>query len=321
MLDSVRGRLALWHTAILAVMLVTFAIATDLWLERAAGRREDRFLEESTLAFRANVLAELEEVPLDTAIQQALAEFRLANVTFLVVDSAGHTYGSPQPTTRVGQQTSPDAAAIERATRMKRRSFVTVGHGEDEHRVFVMPTKLGTHRATIVAVESLADLQDLLEDTRYGFLVAIPLGLFFAWLGGNALARRSLAPVSAMTTRAAEIGATSLHERLPVGNPRDELGRLATVFNDLLARLDAAFEQQRRFMADASHELRTPTAILRSEADVTLSREHRSEGEYRESVVVMQDAANRLTRIVDDLFLLARADAGHLVVRQDTRWG
>ena len=91
MIDSVRGRLALWHTAILAVMLVAFATATDLWLERAAGRREDRFLEESTLAFRANVLAELEEVPLDSAIEQALAEFRLANVTFLVVDSTGYS--------------------------------------------------------------------------------------------------------------------------------------------------------------------------------------------------------------------------------------
>ena len=310
MLDSVRGRLALWHTAILAVMLVTFATATDLWLERAAGRREDRFLEESTLAFRANVLAELEEVPLDTAIQQALAEFRLANVTFLIVDSTGRTYGSPQPTTRVGQQTSPDAAAIERATRLKRRSFVTVGRGEEEHRVFVMPTKLGTHRATVVAVESLADLQDLLEDTRYGFLVAIPLGLFFAWLGGNALARRSLAPVSAMTTRAAEIGATSLHERLPVGNPRDELGRLATVFNDLLARLDAAFEQQRRFMADASHELRTPVAIMRGEADVALSKETRSLEDYRGALEVVRAEGRRLSRIVGDLFLLARADAG-----------
>src|SRR6478609_10460271 len=109
MLDSVRGRLALWHTAILAVMLVTFAIATDLWLERAAGRREDRFLEESTLAFRANVLAELEEVPLDTAIQQALAEFRLANVTFLVVDSTGRTHGRPSPPGGVRHSSSPDA--------------------------------------------------------------------------------------------------------------------------------------------------------------------------------------------------------------------
>ncbi len=310
MLDSIRGRLALFHTAILAVMLAAFAMATDLWLERAAGRREDRFLEESTRAFRANVMAELAEVPLDTAIEQALAEFRLANVTFLVVDSTGRRYGSRPPATRVRQPLSPDEIAVEQATRMRHRGFVTIGRGEEEHRLYVLPTSLGPHRATIVAAESLADLQELLDDTRDGFLVAIPLGLILAWIGGNALARRSLAPVSAMTTRAAEIGATSLHERLPVGNPRDELGRLATVFNDLLARLDAAFEQQRRFMADASHELRTPVSIMRGEADVALSKETRSLEDYRGALEVVRAEGRRLSRIVGDLFLLARADAG-----------
>ena len=83
-----------------------------------------------------------------------------------------------------------------------------------------------------------------------------------------------------------------------------------------LAPLERSYDQQRRFMADASHELRTPAAALRAEADVTLSRPHRSESEYRESMTVVQDAARRLTRIVDDIFLLARADAGHLVMQR-----
>jgi signal transduction histidine kinase len=114
-----------------------------------------------------------------------------------------------------------------------------------------------------------------------------------------------------MAARAAEIGAATLHERLPIV-AQDELGRLACVLNDLLDRLERSFAQQRRFMADASHELRTPTAILRTEADVTLSRTDRTQDEYRESMTVVQDASRRLTRIVDDIFLLARADAGHL---------
>jgi signal transduction histidine kinase len=88
------------------------------------------------------------------------------------------------------------------------------------------------------------------------------------------------------------------------------------VINDLLDRLEESFAQQRRFVADASHELRTPAAILRTEADVTLSRDHRPESEYRASVTVIQDAARRLARIVDELFLLARADAGHLVAQR-----
>jgi heavy metal sensor kinase len=116
-----------------------------------------------------------------------------------------------------------------------------------------------------------------------------------------------------MTARAAEIGAMNLHERLPVV-AEDELGALARVFNGMLDRLERSFDQQRRFMADASHELRTPAAVLRTEADVTLSRERRTEAEYRESMTVVQEAARRLTRIVDDIFLLARADAGHLVM-------
>ena len=107
-----------------------------------------------------------------------------------------------------------------------------------------------------------------------------------------------------MSATAAHIGAANLHERLPVANERDELGRLALVINGLLARLDASFEQQRRFMADASHELRTPVAIMRSEAEVALSQQERSNQELRESIV------KRLTGIVEDLFLLARADAG-----------
>jgi len=119
-----------------------------------------------------------------------------------------------------------------------------------------------------------------------------------------------------MSARAAEISSTNLNERLPVGDRRDELSALAGVVNSLLDRLEQAFTQQRRFMADASHELRTPVAVLRTEADVTLSRPNRTEAEYRDSVAVMRDSARRLGRIVDDLFLLARADAGHLPLRR-----
>ena len=129
-------------------------------------------------------------------------------------------------------------------------------------------------------------------------------------LGGWTLARKTLAPVARMTERAAQIGASTLHERLPLGNPTDELGRLAGVFNDLLARLDHAFEQQRQFMADASHELRTPVAVMLGEADIALSQEVRPDSEYRDALHAVRDEGRRLSRVVADLFLLARADAG-----------
>jgi two-component system, OmpR family, sensor kinase len=136
------------------------------------------------------------------------------------------------------------------------------------------------------------------------------LMLVVATAGGSLLARKSLEPVSAMAEQAARISATSLHERVAVPNPRDELGRLAGVLNDLLERLDRSFEEQRRLMADASHELRTPVAIISGEAELALSREQRSPAELHAALERVRGESNRLKRIVEDLFLLARAEAG-----------
>jgi signal transduction histidine kinase len=88
------------------------------------------------------------------------------------------------------------------------------------------------------------------------------------------------------------------------------LGQLASTFNELLARLDASFDLQRQFMADASHELRTPLSVMRTTAQVILERPRRDENEYRNALAMIDDQTRRLARIVDDMFTLARADAG-----------
>jgi signal transduction histidine kinase len=138
----------------------------------------------------------------------------------------------------------------------------------------------------------------------------ILLGLLLAGTVGYFLARKSLAPVVAMGAHARRIGAANLHERLPVLNANDELGQLATIFNDLLDRLDQSFERQRQFIADASHELRTPLAILRGEAEVAMSQPGRTAEDYLESLKILQEETSRLTKIVEDLFTLTRADSG-----------
>ena len=118
-----------------------------------------------------------------------------------------------------------------------------------------------------------------------------------------------------MSSQAGHIGTGNLHERLAVQNERDELGHLARSFNSLLDRLSESFERQQRFMADASHELRTPVAIMRGEAEVALSRKTRSADEYRESLSALQKESERLTHIVEDLFTLTRADAGQYPIQ------
>jgi heavy metal sensor kinase len=163
--------------------------------------------------------------------------------------------------------------------------------------------------------QPLEPVEDELELLLSIFAYAVPIALLLAGVSGWFLAHKSLAPVVTMSEQARRIGAKNLDERLPVANPRDELGRLAIVFNELLARLSAAFAQQRQFMADASHELRTPLSVVQTAAMVTLEQPRREESDYRDALSVIGDQARRLSRIVEDMFMLARADAGRLPLR------
>ena len=157
-----------------------------------------------------------------------------------------------------------------------------------------------------------ASLEDVIHEgvmLRRAVVVAVPLALLLAALGGAIAATRALRPVRRMVDEAATITATD-PRRLTIVNPHDEMGTLAGAFNDLIDRLNDAIDQQRRFMADASHELRTPVSVVRTAADVTLSRDARSESEYRESFRIVGEQARRLSGLVEDMFLLARVDAG-----------
>lgn len=163
--------------------------------------------------------------------------------------------------------------------------------------------------------ESQAHMQQDSQLLANAFLLLIPLMALPAMLGGYLLARRSLAPVVSMADAAARFSAETLEQRLDVPNPNDELGHLATTFNALLARLGLAFSRQRSFMADASHELRTPVSISLTTAQTVLAAEHRSEADYRDALSTIERQMTRLSRIVQDLLLLARADVGQLQPR------
>jgi two-component system, OmpR family, sensor kinase len=199
--------------------------------------------------------------------------------------------------------------------RIARRSFGL--SSQNELRLILSPLRIGGSVYFLAIAQSLDEQKELLADLRHAMVVTIPLALLIAAAGGYLLARKSLAPVAAMSAKARAISATSLGERVAVANPADELGQLAVTLNALLERLEQSFDSQRRFMADASHELRTPVAILQGELDVTLSRDDRDAREYRDSLEIMRKSVQRLTRIVRDLFLLARGDAGQYPMRNE----
>ncbi len=176
------------------------------------------------------------------------------------------------------------------------------------------PYRLGalrdaSHRITAVRDETA--LRQTLWTLGVILAMGVPCAIGLAIGGGYLLAGRVLAPVGAMAETARKITAESLTERLPVGNPRDEFGQLARVFNDTLSRLEQAFEQLRRFTADASHELRTPLTAIRSVGEVALQRSLSGPG-YREVIGSMLEEVERLTRLVESLLTLTRGESGRI---------
>jgi heavy metal sensor kinase len=313
--SSLRSRLTLWYTVLLGLPLIGFAVGSYLLFARTLQNRTDRFIGDALTAFSRELTAERRTAAgVDQAIRSTLDEVRFRDLHIAILDRAGNVVA--MGVFAEGEDGTRIVGAL-RGRDLTQAAAVTVRGDRGNYRVDARPLTVGSTPLSLTGIYSLNDIEETLAQVRRMFLIAIPLLVLCAATGGSFLAKRSLEPVASMAARAAAMGASNLGERLPVGGG-DELVGLARVLNDLLDRLEGSFAQQRRFVADASHELRTPTAVLRSEADITLSKAHRDEGEYRASVQVMQDAARRLSRIVDDLFLLARADSGHLVEHRES---
>jgi heavy metal sensor kinase len=130
-------------------------------------------------------------------------------------------------------------------------------------------------------------------------------------IGGYFLAKAALKPVDEITTLARSIGAKDLSQRIKVRNPKDEIGRLAETFNEMLERLKTSFTQAKQFSADASHELRTPLTILKGESEWAL-RSARNAKEYKATLASNLEEIDHMSKIIDDLLILSRADTGEV---------
>jgi heavy metal sensor kinase len=162
---------------------------------------------------------------------------------------------------------------------------------------------------TVQLAAPLAQVSDVLQQLQWLLVLSIPVVLVLASLGGYWMSRRALAPVDAIASTARSISEHSLSRRLANLQTGDELQRLAETFNQMMDRLEAAFKRITQFTADASHELRTPTALIRTTAELSLRRD-RDSAEYREALSQVLEEAERMGILIDSLMTLARMDSG-----------
>jgi heavy metal sensor kinase len=305
MLNSVRARLTFWYVFVFGILLISFSVFVYIFILQVLYERLDQTLANSTQAVATEFQSEVEECNGDTSAGalETFRELQLPGVYTAIFEGEKLLASSNPDREEIGTLLFP----IEKGSGIFLQTID--GFGDQGARLAAVPIQIDGRDFTVSVAEPLYELTEQLKSVRRIFYFGLPATLLITGLGGFFLAKNSLSSVVDMSNQAKRISATNLQERLEVSNPKDELGQLAAVFNELLARLEHSFVSMREFMADASHELRTPLAIIRGESDVALSQD-RTNKEYKDSLAVIQDEAGRLSRIVDDLMALAYADAG-----------
>jgi two-component system, OmpR family, sensor kinase len=187
------------------------------------------------------------------------------------------------------------------------------GREDGPYRLLVLPAEGGQ---TVVVGSSLEDRNEALRGLLAAFLVGGPIALALSTLLGFLLAGALLRPVERMRRRAAEISTETAGQKLPLPHAHDEIFRLGETLNEMLGRLEAGLARERRFVADASHELRTPLALLRTELELA-RRRPRSTEELGAALDSAAEEVDRLSRLAEDLLVLARVDEGRLPLRSE----
>ncbi len=188
------------------------------------------------------------------------------------------------------------------------------GSGSHNLRLLATPTTSRGRPVVIVVGQSLQARDEATDRLERLLILGTPIALLLASGIGFLATTLSLSPVQSMTRRARQVGTSKRSLRLPVPATQDEIRLLADTLNDMLARLEAAFDRERAFVSDASHELRTPLAILKGELELALKTAQTPE-DYRLAVESAAEETDRVVQLAEDLLVIARADQGQLPVR------
>jgi len=252
-------QLTLWYVAAMIIVLAVYAAAILVYVNRSAAAALNQQLR-GDFQFAAAMIEQTPEGGITWSSDEGGDEDR---PWLQVWNSEGQLlYRNDQ----AAKQPLPDRDLIN----LPDDTVVTIHVADAPLRVLSRRGRIASKPVVIQVARSEGPMRQQIRDVVLILLLGLPLAVATAGLGGYAVARRALAPIERMTERAQTITADRLSDRLPVSNPDNEMGRLARVFNATLGRLEASFDQMRRFTADVSHELRTPLTAIRSVGEVGL---------------------------------------------------
>jgi heavy metal sensor kinase len=292
-------RLTAWYFAILAVVLSLFSLTAYFGMRNSIYRTVDDELRARMEGVRRLIERTARYEPGDLRRELREHSELSGNTLLQVADRRGNWLYRSASMDRYEIPRPPEATG----------GPSTLVLNNVRLRVLSTEIQVGDQSYLTQAAAALDDFYSALHRFAILLIVSIPILLLGAAAGGYWISRRALAPVDQITQTARNISVQNLSSRLVVPQTRDELQRLSETLNSMLERLDDAFKKIIRFTADASHELRTPVAVMRTRTELSL-RKPRSADEYRETVAQVHSELEKTSELVEKLMLLARADYG-----------
>jgi len=306
---SIRAKLTLWYLVILGSLLFFFSLFLYLTMEKKLKESFDHKLRSTAYVIRSSLMEPFPTGPSLADVERIIREhfgFKPIGRFIQLFDETG--------------KRASNIKDVEIPLSLKTLESLSKGEEVFENvtlkdgtvlRVLSVPIIVNGRMLGVVQVGSPFDqIRETLRELLLVLLILVPLALIGASLGGLFLAEKALRPIAEITKTANMIASGDLSQRIPsTGLPRDEIGNLVNTFNHMIEKLQRSFDQMKRFTADASHELKTPLSVLQSEIEFGLKRP-RSPEEYQEILRSCLEEIERMSKILNGLLTLARADAG-----------
>ena len=301
---SIKFRFTIWYLLVLAVLLTALSAGVYFYLSQSLYQNLDDSLE-----LRSMEICSIP--PILESIWQGEFQEELGEIVILYFYSGNQLVEVSPPGISIPLSHEFIYQAIN-----GRSSFTTIEAAEGEGlRLLAAPIHLSiaglplsAQPGTLVIARSTKQIDQALAGLVRTLIIAVPLALALAAGGGIFLARRALKPVDKIAQTAQKIGEGDLSRRINVYT-KDELGRLAATLNEMIGRLEKAFQRQKQFTSDASHELRTPLAVIEAESTLALQKE-RPPSDYQRSLEIISQESKQMSSLIGKLLTLARADAG-----------